>query len=314
MNMRPSIEDVVTIRPAKRLVAPSDERNAPPSGGDVEAAAPRGRGRRKRFTPDPNDPRPIVHVDSTNIEATLKAACNALRDANPDLYLRGRKIVCVSEELKPTASGPKVAAQVICERGENALVYDLSRAAIFLKYDARADGEVPVEPPIGLVRKMRELPNLTLLPVVAGVVNTPTMRADGSVLDTPGYDPATGLVFDPLDVAFPPIPAAPTLEYAVKAKELLVSLISTFPFVEPVDLAVAFSMILTAVARDAIDTAPMHVVAAPVPASGKSKIVDIACVIATGRVAGVINQGATEEELEKRLDRNVRGNADHRDR
>src|SRR3954451_21121862 len=45
----------------------------------------------------------------------------------------------------------------------------------------------------------------------------------------------------------------------------------------------------------------MHAFTAPTAGSGKSMLVDIASVIATGREAGVIAQGKTEEELEKRL-------------
>jgi putative DNA primase/helicase len=42
-------------------------------------------------------------------------------------------------------------------------------------------------------------------------------------------------------------------------------------------------------------------VAAPVLGSGKSKLVDIASVISTGREAAVTAQGANDEEFEKRL-------------
>jgi hypothetical protein len=45
----------------------------------------------------------------------------------------------------------------------------------------------------------------------------------------------------------------------------------------------------------------MHAFTAPTAGSGKSMLVDLASVIASGREAGVIAQGKTEEELEKRL-------------
>jgi putative DNA primase/helicase len=45
----------------------------------------------------------------------------------------------------------------------------------------------------------------------------------------------------------------------------------------------------------------MHCFDAPTAGSGKSKLVDITCVIATGREAGITGQGRSEEELEKRL-------------
>jgi putative DNA primase/helicase len=45
----------------------------------------------------------------------------------------------------------------------------------------------------------------------------------------------------------------------------------------------------------------MHAFTAPVAGSGKSKLVEVASIIATGHEAPVIAPGATEEELEKRL-------------
>ncbi|NRB36684.1 MAG: hypothetical protein HRU31_18555 [Rhodobacteraceae bacterium] len=34
-------------------------------------------------------------------------------------------------------------------------------------------------------------------PVLHGVVSSPTMRKDGTILQTPGYDTASGLLFEP---------------------------------------------------------------------------------------------------------------------
>jgi len=138
-------------------------------------------------------------------------------------------------------------------------------------------------------------------PVLAGVVHAPVMRGDGSVLTEAGYDPATGLLFDPLGVEFPPVPDHPTREDACKALEELAAIVKDFPFVTPAHRAVALSGLLTSVCRRALATAPLHAFSAPIRGSGKSKLVDIASVIATGLEAPVVAAGATDEELEKRL-------------
>ena len=83
--------------------------------------------------------------------------------------------------------------------------------------------------------------------------------------------------------------------------EMLAGLISGFSFVTDADKAVALSAFLTACIRRSLTTAPLHAFTAPVMGSGKSKLVDIATVIACGREAAVIAQGKTEEEMEKRL-------------
>jgi hypothetical protein len=120
------------------------------------------------------------------------------------------------------------------------------------------------------------------------------------VVDQVGYDERTGLLFDPQAVEFPPIPDQPTHDDARRALALLNSLIASFPFVEDRHRSVALSAILTACARRAVRFAPMHANTAPVAGSGKSKLVDVASVIATGREAGVIAL-AKDEEFEKRL-------------
>jgi putative DNA primase/helicase len=85
------------------------------------------------------------------------------------------------------------------------------------------------------------------------------------------------------------------------ALQTLKRLYHTFAFETEIDRAVAISLPLTLVARTGMETAPLHAFDAPVAGSGKSKLVSIASIIATGHDAGVIAQGHTPEEFEKRL-------------
>ena len=78
-------------------------------------------------------------------------------------------------------------------------------------------------------------------------------------------------------------------------------LISTFPFVAAADRSVALSAILTTLDRRSMATAPLHAFTSPTAGTGKSLLVDVAAMLATGRPMPVIAQGRTEEELEKRL-------------
>lgn len=88
---------------------------------------------------------------------------------------------------------------------------------------------------------------------------------------------------------------------ALGALDHLKDLIPTFPFVMPADRSVALSAILTTLIRRSLPTAPLHAFNAPAAGSGKSMLVDLASLIATGRPAPVIAQGKSEEELKKRL-------------
>jgi hypothetical protein len=109
------------------------------------------------------------------------------------------------------------------------------------------------------------------------------------------------LLYDPCGTTFPAIRRSPTREHAGKALAALKEPLAGFPFISGASTSVALSAILTACIRRSLRTAPMHAFTAPAAGTGKSKLVDIASVIATGREAGVISQGKTEEEFEKRL-------------
>src|SRR5262245_63978059 len=76
---------------------------------------------------------------------------------------------------------------------------------------------------------------------------------------------------------------------------------SDFPFIAPADRSVALSAMLTALDRRSLPTAPLHAFTSPAAGTGKSLLVDIFAMLATGRLMPVISQGRTEEELEKRL-------------
>jgi hypothetical protein len=97
------------------------------------------------------------------------------------------------------------------------------------------------------------------------------------------------------------IAPAPTKADATAALVRLDTLLKGFPFVGPADRAVAISAILTMLDRRAMATAPLHAFTAPAAGTGKSLLVDVAAMLATGRPMPVISQGKNEEELEKRL-------------
>ena len=70
---------------------------------------------------------------------------------------------------------------------------------------------------------------------------------------------------------------------------------------QPLDRAVAISGLLTALVRGSLPTAPLCLVRAHAPGTGKSYLVDVVAAIATGRLCPVITASKNEEETEKRL-------------
>jgi putative DNA primase/helicase len=250
----------------------------------------------------PNDPRPMIRIVAGEVERIVDEAENALIKANRGLYQRDNKIVFVAFTPAKTSTGENTVAIQILERGEHALIVDMSSSANFERFDKRCKDWIPADPPISIVKALQQHGlGRFRLPPLHGVITAPTMRADGSILDAPGYDAATGLLFTSDGVRFPRIPDRPTSADAVTALASLDALVNRFPFVKECDRSVALSAILTACVRRSLPTAPLHAFSSPTAGTGKGKLTDIACVISTGYMAAPLGPGANDEELEKRL-------------
>jgi putative DNA primase/helicase len=248
--------------------------------------------------------RPTIRITANNLAGMTDEAEKALLAADLGLYQRGEFIVRTGIVRINVSDDRTVMGQRILPLGEAALTEALDHAASWEKFDARGDEWVPADVPSKVAKIYADRIGRWRLPVLTGVINAPTLRPDGSLLATPGYDAATGLLFDPRGVTFPAIPDRPSQAQAREALAFLGTLIAKFPFVGGVTGAnhsVALSAMLTASIRRSLPTAPLHGYTAPTAGSGKTKLAELPSILATGREAGVIAQGKTEEELEKRL-------------
>ena len=218
------------------------------------------------------------------------------------VYQRLGKIVDVGGEIGKTCDGGSIAFQVIKERTNHALMRDLSRAAKFKKFDKRSNSWISINPPMEIIHMLKE-EGRSKLPVLRGFISAPTSRKDGSILQKPGYDQRTGLFYDPQGVQFPKVPKYPTKEQGRNGLDMVIRLLRGFPFDGVVEKdnasrSVALAAILTAPVRLALLIAPGFVFDAPVPRTGKSKLVDLIHAIAWGRRAPVTNWTGDRKEDE----------------
>lgn len=118
--------------------------------------------------------------------------------------------------------------------------------------DAEKTGKRHAMFPPASANAVSEVPELAPgLRHLKGVVHTPLVRRDGSVLDTPGYDPATGLYFLPTDgLAVPPVPDQPTAEQMATAVDLLGEAVHDFPFRSDDHRANFLGLLLTPLLRE----------------------------------------------------------------
>lgn len=252
------------------------------------------------FFPDGKAPRPLIRYINGALPGIVNQSEQVLLKAGCNIYQRGSflvrpGIVRIDIDIRGTAS------LRIVEMQEMALVEMLTRHADWERYDGRSETWVRIDAPNKVAKTYLQRIGRWHLRVLTGLIDAPTLRADGSLLDSAGYDPATGLLYDPRGNHFPPVPRQPDKAAAHAALAIFDDLLRDYPFVDAASRSVALSVILTACIRRSLRTAPLHAFTAPVAGSGKSTLVDLASLIATGREASVISQGKTEEELEKRL-------------
>ena len=224
----------------------------------------------------------------------------ALIAAGSPIYARGGSLVRPVVEEVEAAKGRKTKIARLCPVSVTTLCDHLARVATWVRYNARKRDMVIADVPSDVSATILARDGEWKLPKLAGVITTPTLRPDGTILSAAGYDAATQLlVMGP--PALPVIPDAPTKAQAAQALALLDDLLSEFPFVDDASRSVALSALITPVVRGAMSVVPLHAIRAPVPGSGKSYIIDVASVISTGDRAPVIAAGRNEEETEKRL-------------
>jgi len=252
-----------------------------------------------------NPSRPSIQVVAGELTQIVDLAEKSLMsEARDRIYQRGSQLVRVVRQPQAgLAHGIKRPKNALVIRALDVvhLIERLTACSGWTKWDARRGKEVAIDCPARIAATLLAREGYWRVPVLRAVIEAPTIRPDGSVLEQAGFDEATGLYFDPGDTSFPPVPAHPTRDDAVRALELLKWPISEFPFATKYDQAAALAGMVTAVVRSSIRTAPLIAVSAPDRATGKSLLTDVLAMIATSRVAAVMTQGKDEEEDRKRI-------------
>lgn len=179
------------------------------------------------------------------------------------------------------------------------MVETLTRAAWWEKWDARTDGWKRMNAPEQVAATYLARAGHWKLPRLWDVVSSPTLRPDGTILQDPGYDPATHVYYDPCGIDFPKVPEAPDRYAALDAFAVLKEAFGTFPYEDEVDRAVALAMVLTSVVRRSLPSAPLGAIGAPVSASGKTLLADVIAILPTGAPAPAMTFAETDEEAKK---------------
>jgi hypothetical protein len=181
-------------------------------------------------------------------EAALRTLTKKVNGA-PILYQRARRIALIATGVKPPRWLHRPPdAPVIIEANSDALYELAAMAAIWQKWDKRDKEWVTMLPPKLFVSTLLGR-HLWPFPPLEGIICSPTLRPDGSLLATPGYDPDTGLYFDSNGTSYPPIPDNPDIFDAQVALAALKDVLCDFLWAYSYDRSAALAAILSGVCR-----------------------------------------------------------------
>jgi hypothetical protein len=209
----------------------------------------------------------------------LRAALNA--GAIPDLYVtRGRpvRIERVSGTLAldldgdaplPVVSTPVTPPLLACLLAAHTCTYKIRVTADEAGRPVFTEQETTPGP--GVLSAALAGAEWPGVPTLAGIIGTPVLRRDWSLLQAPGYDPASGLYLSPT-VALPAVPGRPAPAQVETARTFLLStLLGDFEWEDTASLANYIALMITPFLRRPLRAlAPLAILSASAPSSGKS--------------------------------------------
>jgi len=251
--------------------------------------------------------RTLIQVVEGKLDETWRATQKALVDHDCPVYVRGGRLVQPLWRWEKSSDDRQVLTAQFKPYSPARLQDVIAHRAVqFQKYDGRRRRMVDIDPPSDVITQLLDAGYWPSFPTVVGIINAPTMRKDGSLLTEQGYDRATQLWYKSSgDVVLPPIPERPSRAQALAALATLNGLLRDFPFEDDVARSVALAGMMTTVLRGALPAAvPIFLVTATEPRTGKTYLVFVTTVLATGHIPPS-TAGASEDrpdEIEKRIE------------
>ncbi|MBA2680226.1 MAG: hypothetical protein H0U76_17745, partial [Ktedonobacteraceae bacterium] len=255
-------------------------------------------------TPEPPEELPDILVNGEQLRELVDQSIDAIvrkERSSPSLFIQSARLVRIGRS--------ELGRPLLIQMGTTEVKEVLTHCANFfrLRKATGKDGEFeksPVSPPNEVAEQIlarsSQAPYLPF-PALAGIVETPVIRPDGSILDQSGYDPATQLYYAPHSgMEHCKVPLKPTEQEREKALALLWSTIGEFPYVSDADKANALGLLLTPILRPAIKRhVALALIDAPKQGTGKGLLSDVVSIIATGTSAAILTMSDNDEEVQK---------------
>lgn len=236
----------------------------------------------------PGKIKPRIHV-TADLDAMATQAETALATSGKSgIYQRGEQLVRVLGGSTPAIVAiPEPALLASC-------------CAEIAWIQVTHHGELEVRPPPDVIRILASRGRWQF-PVLEGLIETPTIRPDGSLIRAAGYDPRSRL-FLAGPLAGMELPDRPSRNEALKAVAALLDPLQDFAFGAPYFQSAMLAAILTPILRPSFDgSVPVFAFESSIQGAGKTKLADVAGIIATGRQLPRMSQTDDEREDRKRI-------------
>ena len=269
---------------------------------DLDAAVREARteGRRRRR---PHTGLPVIVTTDRPLREQTEDAIAAILAADrqsPTLFVRAGALARVRHDEK--------GRPMIEPVGEAELANRLARVADFVKIIDGQERHIP--PPDSVTVDLLALGAWPFPPLEA-VVEVPTLRADGSILSKPGYDPQAGMIYAPAPrLAAATVAPKPGKAAVDAALDAVWDTFGEFPFADGASKANTLALLLTPMIRPTMrGSVPLALIDAPSAGTGKSLLADIVAIVASGRRAPMMGAPDNKEEWRKQITASLGGGA-----
>lgn len=235
---------------------------------------------------------PTVEMKDRQFHEIAADALVNLRASNRNLFVRAGEIVEVISDESGVARIRPISLDILYSHIDSTSQFCHATRGIS-------------SPPRGVASHiLSQGPEYWGFPSLDSIVQIPVLRSDGTILETPGYDASSSLYYAPHPrlQAMPAVPNPPYYEDVQEAISVIDDVIGDFPFVDDASRDNMLGLLLTPIARPLYSgCTPMAIIDAPTQGTGKSLLVEVFSLIATGTLAAMTPYPPDDTELIKSI-------------
>lgn len=235
---------------------------------------------------------PLINVTPPH---GILAITEAINDgAIPSIYVRNGALVHLTRISAAVDTTPVAAVDLTADSLQRLLAQHTRTVRI--RHTQNGAEHVPTMPPLPMLRAVLSAAEWPRVRPLRGVVTAPVIRADGTILQTEGYDPASGYYYAPV-LPVPPIPDNPSPTDIATAKNLLLdTVLVDFPWANDASRTNYVALLVTPLLRTYIGgLSPLGAITATTPGSGKTLLAEL-----VGRLYGYTSRPWVDSDTELR--------------